>query len=48
MILADNGSPWYITGASNPNFDDGDLHSLGLITVRDLEFVDTSGLVNAP
>jgi hypothetical protein len=48
MILADNGSPWYITGASNPSFDDDDLHTLNRITGRDLEVVDTSGLVNTP
>jgi hypothetical protein len=48
MILADNGSPWYISGASNRSFNDGDLHTLDLITGRDLEVVDTSGLVNAP
>jgi hypothetical protein len=48
MILADNGSPWYISGASNPSFNDSDLHSLDLITGRDLEVVDTSGLVNTP
>ena len=48
MILADNGSPWYISGASNPSFNDSDLHSLDLITGRDLEVVDTTGLVNTP
>jgi hypothetical protein len=48
MLLADNGSPWYITGASNANFDDDDLHTLNRITGRDLEVVDTSGLVNTP
>ncbi len=48
MILADNGSPWYITGASNPNFDDDVMHELDVITGHDLEVVDTSGLVNGP
>jgi hypothetical protein len=48
MILADNGSPWYISGASSPNFNDSDLHTLNRITGRDLEVVDTSGLVNTP
>ena len=46
MILADNGSPWYISGASNPNFDDDVMHELDVITGRDLEVVDTTGLVN--
>jgi hypothetical protein len=48
MILADNGSPWYVSGASNANFKDSDLHTLDRITGRDLEVVDTSGLVNTP
>ncbi len=46
MILADNGSPWYITGASDPRFDDDVLHELDVITGRDLEVVDTGGLIN--
>jgi len=48
MILADNGSPWYVTGAANPNWDDSDLHTLNRITGADLEVVDTSDLVNTP
>ncbi len=48
MILADNGSPWYISGASDPRFDDDVLHELDVITGRDLEVVDTTGLVNGP
>ena len=41
MILADNGSPWYISGASDPRFDDDVMHELDVITGRDLEVVDT-------
>ena len=48
MILAADGSPWYITGQSDPRFDDDLLHELDVITGRDLEVVDTSGLVNGP
>jgi hypothetical protein len=48
MILADNGSPWYITGVSDARFDDDVLHELDVITGRDLEVVDTTGLVNGP
>ena len=48
MILADNGSPWYISGASDPRFDDGVMHELDVITGHDLEAVDTTGLVNGP
>ena len=46
MILADNGSPWYITGASDPHFDDDVMHELDVVTGHDLEVVDTTGLVN--
>lgn len=48
MILADNGSPWYISGASDSRFDDDVMHELDVITGRDLEVVDTTGLVNGP
>ena len=48
MILADNGSPWFITGAPDRRWDDDDLHGLGRITGRDLEVVDTGRLRNRP
>jgi hypothetical protein len=48
MILADNGSPWYVTGVSDPAFDDDVLHELAAITGANLEVVDTSALVNGP
>lgn len=44
MILADNGSPWYISGAPDPRWSNDDLHSLGRLTGRDFEVVDTSRL----
>ncbi len=46
MILADNGSPWFVSGASNPAFDDDDLHDLHTLTGSDFEVVDTSTLRN--
>jgi hypothetical protein len=48
MILADNGSPWYITGAPDRRWNDDDLHGLGRITGRDFEVVDTRRLRNGP
>lgn len=48
MILADNGSPWYVSGMSDPRFDDDVLHELDRFTGTDLEVVDTTGLVNGP
>ena len=44
MILADNGSNWYISGAPNPHWSNDDLHTLGRITGSDFEVVDTSSL----
>lgn len=41
MILADNGSPWYITGAPDRRFDDAALHALGRVHGSDLQVVDT-------
>ena len=41
MILADNGSPWYITGAPSARWNDDDLHALGRLTGADFEVVDT-------
>jgi hypothetical protein len=44
MIVADNGSNWYISGAPSPKWSNDDLHSLGQITGADFEVVDTSSL----
>jgi hypothetical protein len=46
MILADNGSPWFISGASNRRYNDDDLRTLGKIKGSDFEVVDTSSLRN--
>jgi hypothetical protein len=42
LILADNGSPWYITGAPHANWNDDVLHDLHAITGADFEAVDTT------
>jgi hypothetical protein len=44
MILADNGSPWYISGAPNRHWSNDALHLLDQLTGRDFEVVDTSSL----
>ena len=44
MILADNGSPWFLSGAPDPRWSNDDLHSLGRLTGADFEVVDTSRL----
>ena len=44
MILADNGSPWYISGAPDRRWSNDALHLLDRLTGRDFEVVDTSSL----
>ena len=44
MIVADNGSNWYISGAPDPGWSNDDLHSLGRVKGSDFEVLDTSGL----
>jgi hypothetical protein len=46
MILADNGSPWYITGEPSSHWNDDQLHLLQTLTGADFEVVDTSSLRN--
>jgi hypothetical protein len=44
MILADNGSSWYVSGAPHRGWDNDDLHSLHRVPGRAFEVVDTSRL----
>jgi hypothetical protein len=44
MILADNGSPWFISGAPNPHWNNDALHQLDQLTGRDFQVVDTSSM----
>jgi len=48
MILADNGSPWYVSGVPDERWDNDDLHELGTIPGSDFEAVDESGLMVGP
>ncbi|TMB47397.1 MAG: hypothetical protein E6J55_00555 [Deltaproteobacteria bacterium] len=48
MFVADNGGPWFVTGAPDPRWDDDDLHRLGQIIGADFEAVDESGLMVGP
>ncbi|MCU1237629.1 MAG: putative outerrane protein (modular protein), partial [Candidatus Solibacter sp.] len=48
MMLADNGSAWYLSGAPDPRWDNSDLHNLGLLKGSDFEAVDVSGLMIDP
>jgi hypothetical protein len=44
MILADNGSPWYISGAPDRGWNNDALHLLDRLHGRDFEVVDTGSL----
>jgi hypothetical protein len=44
LIVADNGSDWYVTGAPDRRWDDEVLHALNLVRGRSFEVVDASGL----
>ncbi len=46
MIVADNGSPWYITGASNSHWNHDALHIIDRIRGSDFQVVDTSRFRN--
>ncbi len=44
MILADNGSPWFISGAPDRRWNNDALHLLDRLRGRDFQVVDTSAL----
>ncbi len=48
MILADNGSPWYISGVPGEGWDNDALHALHGIFGSAFEAVDVSGLMFLP
>ena len=48
MMLADNGSSWYITGALDTRWNDDDLHHLTALLGSDFEAVDVSSLMIDP
>jgi hypothetical protein len=45
IILADNGSDWYVSGAPDPRWDNDMLHLLDDLTGDDFEAVNTSALM---
>lgn len=48
MILADNGSPWFLSGAPDAGWNDDRLRELLRVRGADFEAVDVSGLRVAP
>ncbi len=45
MIVADNGSSWYISGEPSSRWNDSDLHNLTLVHGSDFEAVDLTPVV---
>ena len=41
LIVADNGSDWFISGAPDRRWDNDQLHALDVLSGRDFEVVDT-------
>ena len=48
MILADNGGPWYITGAPDPHWEARMVEEMRKVKGSDFEAVDTSSLMQGP
>jgi hypothetical protein len=48
MMLADNGSAWYISGVPDPRWNNDDLHDLDLVRGSDFEAVNVSSLMIGP
>ena len=44
MIVADNGSNWFITGAPDPGWSNDDLRTLDRVKGSDFQVVNTSTL----
>lgn len=48
VIVADNGSPWFLSGTPDPRWNDGALRALAALRGSDFEAVDTAGLMADP
>lgn len=48
IILADNGTDWYVSGAPDERWDNDMLHLLDVLTGNNFEAVDTSSLIVSP
>lgn len=48
MMLADNGSAWFITGAPDARWNDKIMSQISIVTGADLEAVDVSSLETTP
>jgi hypothetical protein len=48
VIVADNGSPWFLSGTPDARWSDAALRTLGSLRGSDFEAVDTSALMSSP
>ncbi len=46
LIVADNGSPWFITGAPNPHWNDENLEELKQVPGSEFEAVETGPILH--
>jgi hypothetical protein len=44
LIVADNGSDWFVSGAPDPRWDNDQLRALGQLRGSDFEAVDAGSL----
>ncbi|HYF26760.1 MAG TPA: hypothetical protein VD931_13550 [Baekduia sp.] len=44
LLVADNGSDWFVSGAPSPRWDDGQLRTLRRVRGADFEVVDTTAM----
>jgi hypothetical protein len=47
LIMADNGSPMFITGAPDNRWNDSDLHALGTVTAANFEVVQIPTVITS-
>ncbi len=48
MILADNGSDWFLSGAPNENWNNDQLHKLGKVLGNQFEAVNSESFILSP
>ncbi len=46
LIVADNGSPWFITGAPNPGWNDEDLEQIKQVPGSEFEAVESGPIIH--